>query len=47
MLKCIKHISRTMAALLFVGVAGNFLKLAPGSDLIGAGTPSGTNIGAR
>ncbi|OXM87524.1 pectate lyase [Paenibacillus rigui] len=24
---------------------GNFLKLAPGSDLIGAGTPSGTNIG--
>ncbi len=25
---------------------GNFLKLAPGSDLIGAGTPSG-NIGAR
>ncbi|MDF2564779.1 MAG: Pectate disaccharide-lyase [Massilibacillus sp.] len=26
---------------------GNFLKLATGSDLIGAGTPSGTNIGAR
>lgn len=25
---------------------GNFLKLATGSDLIGAGTPSGTNIGA-
>ncbi|MBD0380848.1 right-handed parallel beta-helix repeat-containing protein [Paenibacillus sp. WST5] len=24
---------------------GNFLKLATGSDLIGAGTPSGTNIG--
>jgi hypothetical protein len=26
---------------------GNFLKLATGSDLIGAGTPGGTNIGAR
>lgn len=26
---------------------GNFLKLASGSDLIGAGTPAGTNIGAR
>lgn len=26
---------------------GNFLKLAAGSDLIGSGTPSGTNIGAR
>lgn len=26
---------------------GNFLKLATGSDLIGSGTPSGTNIGAR
>lgn len=26
---------------------GNFLKLASGSDLIGSGTPSGTNIGAR
>ncbi len=26
---------------------GNFLKLAPGSDLINAGTPSGTDIGAR
>lgn len=26
---------------------GNFLKLAIGSDLIGSGTPSGTNIGAR
>jgi pectate lyase-like protein/fibronectin type III domain protein len=25
---------------------GNFLKLAPGSDLINAGTPSGTDIGA-
>lgn len=25
---------------------GNFLKLASGSDLIGSGTPSGTNIGA-
>ncbi|KWX70151.1 hypothetical protein AML91_28250 [Paenibacillus jilunlii] len=25
---------------------GNFLKLATGSDLIGSGTPSGTNIGA-
>ncbi|GJM75333.1 hypothetical protein HMSSN036_75490 [Paenibacillus macerans] len=25
---------------------GNFLKLAAGSDLIGSGTPSGTNIGA-
>lgn len=28
-------------------VLGNFLKLAAGSDLVGAGTPSGTNIGAR
>lgn len=26
---------------------GNFLKLATGSDLVGAGTPSGTNVGAR
>ncbi|KJD47443.1 right-handed parallel beta-helix repeat-containing protein [Paenibacillus terrae] len=26
---------------------GNFLKLASGSDLIGSGTPSGNNIGAR
>jgi pectate disaccharide-lyase len=26
---------------------GDFLKLKTGSDLIGAGTPSGTNIGAR
>lgn len=26
---------------------GNFLKLAAGSDLIGSGVPSGTNIGAR
>lgn len=26
---------------------GNFLKLAANSDLIGSGTPSGTNIGAR
>ncbi|MDQ0059192.1 cell division septation protein DedD [Paenibacillus harenae] len=26
---------------------GNFLKLAAGSDLIGSGTPAGTNIGAR
>lgn len=26
---------------------GNFLMLASGSDLIGSGTPSGTNIGAR
>lgn len=26
---------------------GNFLKLATGSDLIGSGTPAGTNIGAR
>lgn len=26
---------------------GNFLALASGSDLIGSGTPSGTNIGAR
>lgn len=26
---------------------GNFLKLAPGSDLIDAGTPGGTDIGAR
>lgn len=26
---------------------GNFLKLVTGSDLIGAGTPSGTNIGVR
>jgi hypothetical protein len=26
---------------------GNFLTLATGSDLIGSGTPSGTNIGAR
>lgn len=26
---------------------GHFLQLAAGSDLIGAGTPSGTNIGAR
>ncbi|HYH01965.1 MAG TPA: right-handed parallel beta-helix repeat-containing protein, partial [Bacillota bacterium] len=26
---------------------GNFLKLAPGSDLIGAGTPAGTDLGAR
>ncbi|MBP2631357.1 MAG: Pectate disaccharide-lyase [Firmicutes bacterium] len=26
---------------------GSFLKLAAGSDLIGAGTPNGTNIGAR
>jgi hypothetical protein len=25
---------------------GNFLKLAPGSDLINAGTPAGTDIGA-
>jgi len=25
---------------------GNFLRLAPGSDLINAGTPSGTDIGA-
>ncbi|MDF2935500.1 MAG: pectate lyase h, partial [Paenibacillaceae bacterium] len=25
----------------------NFLKLASGSDLIGSGTPSGKNIGAR
>ncbi len=25
---------------------GNFLKLAPGSDLIGAGTPAGTDLGA-
>ncbi|MDQ0915894.1 hypothetical protein QFZ78_002154 [Paenibacillus sp. V4I5] len=24
---------------------GSFLKLAAGSDLIGAGTPTGTNIG--
>jgi hypothetical protein len=27
-------------------VLGNFLKLTPGSDLIDAGTPSGTDIGA-
>ncbi len=26
---------------------GNFLKLAAGSDLIGAGTPAGTDLGAR
>lgn len=26
---------------------GNFLKLATGSDLIGSGTPAGTNVGAR
>jgi hypothetical protein len=26
---------------------GNFLRLAPGSDLINAGTPAGTDIGAR
>jgi hypothetical protein len=26
---------------------GYFLKLAPGSDLIGSGSPAGTNIGAR
>lgn len=26
---------------------GNFLKLSEGSDLVGAGTPSGANIGAR